>query len=538
MKRFVLLLGTATMTTLSAAPDYDPVAPALEQAIADEMATWGIGGIAVALIDGPRTLYAKGFGEAQTDSVFRVGSVSKLFNAVAVMQLVEADKLHLDAPLHPDLLPENRFPDQPAVTLRHLLCHRSGLQREVTLGGYFDDSQPGLASTVGDLRTGVLVTRPGEKTRYSNVGASLAGFLVEQASGQSFASYQEEHVLGPLDMKNSAWRLEDLAPREVIRSRMRVADGHGGWTRQETPLFDLGTIPAGNLYSTVEDIARFGSALLAKGEGLLKPESLAEMWTPQLTEDDRGFGIGFVIGKFRDHLAVGHNGAVYGHSTAFTLLPEHDLGVVVVGNEDIANGRIQHLSNLALSLLLEAKLGEKPPAREPAATTGLARYVGDYESESYWARLELRDGRLAANISGQPATLTFLGEHRFLANSRIESDNLIQFAGEGDGPAESFTRSGQTFRRVPPNPPALRPEWRKFLGSYGPRFIPIVISERHGHLYAMTENMVDYRLTPVSRFVCDLPPGMYTDEQVVFLPDSTGHIHGIDFASVRMDRRD
>ncbi len=370
------------------------------------------------------------------------------------------------------------------------------------------------------------------------MGASLAGFLVERASGTDFAAYQRERILRPLGMKDSAWTLEDLGAGRVIASHMRVADGRGGWTRRNAPLFDLGTIPAGNLFSTVEDIARFGSALLVGGGGLVKPGTLEEMWTPQLTDDTRGFGIGFVVGSFRGHKAVGHNGAVYGHSTAFTLLPGLKIGVVVVGNEDIANGRIKSISDTALSLMLEARIGEKPSTRKTVEIPNLHPFAGDYESESYWARIEVRNGRLVASFSGQPATLTPVGPHSFLANSRIESDSMVEFQiQEGAELADGFTRGGQQFARVPGDRPPLPPEWRHVLGSYGPDFIPLIISERHGHLYAMTENMVDYRLTPRSRFVCDLPKGMYTDEHVVFLPGADGRIHGIDFASVRLPRR-
>lgn len=539
MKRHFIAISTIATMNLAAAPDYAALAPALDTVVQSEMRDWGIGGVAVALFDDSGTVLANGYGEAQKDAIFRVGSVSKLFNAIAVMQLVEKGKLDLDAPLPDELLPENPFADAPAVTLRQLLCHRSGLQREVTVGGYFDASEPGLAATVGDLRTGVLVTVPGAKTRYSNVGASLAGLMVERAAGTGFPAYQRAHLLGPLGMESSAWTLAGLGDKRVITSHMRVADGQGGWTRREAPLFDLGTIPAGNLFSTVEDIARFGSALLRDDGTLVKPETLKEMWTPQLTDDKTGFGIGFAIGTFRDkHRSVGHNGAVYGHSTAFTLLPHQKLGVVAVGNEDIANGRIHRVSLAALALALEAKTGEKETPRETTELRDPERFLGDYESPSYWARIDLKDGALVANFSGQPATLTPVGVNAFLANSKIESDNRVEFALVDGQPAASFTRGGQTFTRVPDDPPSLREEWRKFLGSYGPEFIPLVVSERHGHLYAMTENMVDYRLTPRSRYVCDLCPGMYTDEQAVFLPDANGRIHAIDFASVRMQRRD
>jgi CubicO group peptidase (beta-lactamase class C family) len=529
----------ALISRLASGADYSSVGAKLSAAVREEMREWEIGGIAVALVNDQQVVFAEGYGEATRDSIFRVGSISKLFNAVAVMQQVEAGRLNLDAPLPADLTPVNPFPGAPAVTLRQLLCHRSGLTRESSVGGYLDDSQPGLAATVASVPASVLVTRPGEKTRYSNIGPSVAGVMVERASGKKFEDYQRDHILKPLGMSSSAWTLAGLKRDRLVVSHLRVADAHGGWTRQKTPVFDLGTIPAGNLFSTAEDLARFASALMAGGAGLLKQETLAGMWRPQLTQEKAGFGLAFMVGKFREHHTVSHSGAVYGHSTSLVVLPEQKLAVIVLGNEDIANGRIRRLSNHALSLLLEARLGEASPAPPaPFAHTNLATFAGDYESQSYWARLEVRDGRLVGDISGQPTKFTAEGDLRFAAHSRIEDATPVTFTRDGGAAVTGFAMGAQRFERVPARPVALPPEWRAVLGSYGLKVIPIVVSERHGHLYAMTENMVDYRMTPVNRHVCALPPGMYVDEQAVFLTDKKGRVHGLNFANMFFPRRD
>jgi len=535
----VALCWLAFTGAVAPAADYASVGPKLESVIREEMREWGLGGVAVALVDDQRLVHAAGFGEARRDSVFRVGSLSKLFNAVAVMQQVEAGKLNLDAPLPPELSPLNPFPGAPAVTLRQLLCHRSGFTREATVGGYLDDSEPGLSATVATVPASVLVTKPGEKTRYSNIAPSLAGHLVERASGQAFEDYQRTHLLGPLGMSNSAWTLARVPRGRLVVSHMRVADGRGGWKRQKAPVFDLGTIPAGNLFSTAEDLARFASALLAGGGGLLKPESLAEMWRPQLTAESTGFGLGFMVGKFREHRLISHSGAVYGHSTSFGILPDAKLGVIVLGNEDVANGRIRRIANTALSLLLEAKLGEKPPA-SPAVSSApdLSGLAGDYESQSYWAWLEARAGRLVGDLSGQPTRFTPTGELSFTADSRIEDATPVTFARDAAGAITGFTMGAQRYQRVSQHPPPLPKEWRTCLGAYGPKFIPLIVTERHGHLYAMTENMVDYRLTPVNRNACLLPPGMYVDEQVVFLTGKNGRVHSLNFANMIFPRRD
>jgi serine beta-lactamase-like protein LACTB len=511
----------------------------LEQAIRREMADWRIGGVSVALVDDQQVVYAAGFGEARRDSVFRVGSISKLFNAIAVMQQVEAGKLELDAPLGRDMLPLNPFPGAPGVTLRQILCHRSGVPRESPVGGYFDDSEPGLAATVAGVRGCALATRPGEKTRYSNAAPSLAGWLVGRASGKKFETYQRECLFAPLGMESSAWTVGGVARDRLVRSHMRVADGRGGWRRQPAPLFDLGTLPAGNLFSTVEDLARFASALLAGGGGLVKTGTLEEMWRPQLTTDEVGFGLGFNIGKFRHERTVGHNGAVYGCSSLFTLLPEKKLAVIVLVNEDIVNGRTHHIADAALSLLMEAKFGEKPPPPASASVPkNLAQFAGQYESESLWAHLQVRRGGLVGDISGQPTRFVPTGEDQFAAHSRIDDGMATVFERGASGAVTGFQYGPiQHFTCVPTRPLPLPARWRKFLGSYGPGFIPVVVTERHGHLYAMTENMVDYRLTPVEQNVCALPPGMYADEQVVFLTGAKGQVHGINFANMYLRRR-
>ena len=112
----------------------------------------------------------------------------------------------------------------------------------------------------------------------------------------------------------------------------------------------------------------------------------------------------------------------------------------------------------------------------------------------------------------------------------------VEFQSAPDGSIKGFTWGSQRFERVAATPRPLPESWRPLLGSYGPAFIPIIISERHGHLYAMTENMVDYRLTPVTPRVFGLPPGMYVDEEVVFHPGPDGAIHGLDFAGLRFSK--
>jgi hypothetical protein len=143
---------------------------------------------------------------------------------------------------------------------------------------------------------------------------------------------------------------------------------------------------------------------------------------------------------------------------------------------------------------------------------------------------------LAANFAGQELRLRPEGPLRFLTDSRIDNATVIEFSRGDDGSIASFTRGGQTFQRVPTDPPPLPASWKRVLGRYGPEFIPVIIHERNGRLYAMTENMLDYRLTPVNAHVLALCPGMYTDEEVVLLTDLDGTVSGIDFANMILPR--
>ena len=540
MCRSLFLIGIGKAGLLAAEQGLEGLEEGLDSIVREERGEWGLDGVGVALVDDGEIVVAKGYGGANRHSVFRVGSISKLLNALAVMQQVEAGKLALDAPLSSEFLPLNPFADAPIVTLRQILCHRSGLQREGAVGGYLDPTEPSLADTVASVRSGVSVTEPGKKMRYSNLAPSIAGFLVSQATGLSYPEYQKKKILEPLGMSDSVWRLSEVKEGRLIRSFMRVADGRGGWNRRETPVFDLGTIPAGNLFSTLDDLTRFATALMNGGKGLLSLESLEEMWRPQLTEADRGFGLGFSVGRFGGHRSVSHSGAVYGHSTSFIVLPEARLACIVLVNEDIANGRVRRIAHGALKLLLAERRNEVPENESvtPYQHKDLSIFVGDYESESYWGHLELLDGKLIGNLSGQETRFREKANREFLADSRIMDRGVARFHSDSNGKITGFTLGGQNYQRIPRKARELPSIWQELQGTYGHEFIPIIVSERHGHLYAMTENMVDYRLRPESRQVWSLPPGMYVDEEVVFQIDDMGRAFRMNFANMIFDRVD
>jgi CubicO group peptidase (beta-lactamase class C family) len=554
---WLVACGPALCATEGVAVDLEPARQRYAAIVADELQRGIIPGVSIAWVVDGATVHTAGFGladrtrgvAATPDTIYRVGSISKLFNAVAAMQLVEQGRLDLDAPIQqalPDFSIVVPFPDAGPVTARQLLCHRSGMIREAPVGGYLDDRQPTVAATLASVRDCVLVNPPNSKTRYSNVGPTIVGRAIEVLSGSSFAAYQRQHLLDPLGMSSSAWQMNDALRPRLAQGLMRIARGSGQYVFDEAPHFELGTMPAGNLYATAPDLARFAQFVMgalpdSASTAILQPQSLEKMLTPQLTGEATGFGLGFGVQRYRGHKTAQHMGAVYGFTTSIVVLPQEKIGVIVLSNADIAVAPVRRLSEAALDLLLEAVRGESAPQPTPPvdlSPQALADFVGEYESPSYWAALRVEGSKLVGELSDQPIELTPVGPTRFLADGRIMHRSEIEFSRDDDGRVTSFRAAGQTFRRVAADAPLAAPNaWRALTGHYGLPFIPLIVSLRHGHLYALAENEYDYRLAPLNRVTFCLPAGMYEDEHVVFQIGAGGKASGVVMANMLLPRR-
>lgn len=554
-----LLLAAATCyiapSPAPAAADYAAELATLRETARGVISRGELSGVSIALIDDQRLVFAEGFGFADkrrktpsdANTVYRCGSISKLFTATAAMQLAEQGRLDIDKPVQtylPSFSIIDPFPDNQPVTLRQLMCHRSGLVREAPVGGYLDPGEPTPEATVASLASCVRVHPPGVITKYSNSGVSVVGQTVAALAGVSFTDYQRANVLRPLGMISSDWMLNQTIKRRLAVGYLPVADARGGFREIPTPHFEFGILPAGNLYTTAEDLSRFVSCYFNKGRvgerQLLKPETVERMFTPQLTTNASGFGHGFSVGTYRSHKSVSHSGAVYGFSSSLVALPNEKLAAIVLANDDVAMGPVTRLSNDALDLLLAVKLGEKKPT--PKATfksehAFLSQCAGHYESESYWAEIEFDDGGSRINMSGQRMTLRPVGEESFEADGRVAHRAPAVFKTNKDGNVTGFSLFGRTFvRATEPVDAEIPKPLRKFLGSYGPDFVPLIVSARHGHLYAMTENFFDYRLTPMNGSVFKMPPGMYVNEELVFQTDARGRVHTAVLANMPLKR--
>jgi CubicO group peptidase (beta-lactamase class C family) len=309
-------------------------------------------GLAVGVIRNGRLELFSGHGLADIaattpvtqDTVFRIGSITKTFTAVAVLQLSEQGLVDLDAPVNDYLRAYRLIPAKAGhrpATVRQLLTHTAGLPQLVypwraykpILGETvrFGQQLPSLAEFYrGGLH---LVAEPGTRCTYSNHGFATLGQLVEDVSGEPLDRWFREHLFEPLAMADT-----DLVRSERVRSRLATA--YAVRTDGPHPVGDCDVIcvGAGSIYSTTSDMARYVAALLGGGTGehgsILKPETLASMFAPHYRPDPRipGIGLAFFRGEVGGHLVVEHEGLLPGFSSQLSLAPDDGVGVVAFTN--------------------------------------------------------------------------------------------------------------------------------------------------------------------------------------------------------------
>jgi CubicO group peptidase (beta-lactamase class C family)/D-alanyl-D-alanine dipeptidase len=550
---FVLLLAVcfgceSNVATIGPRQDYRAVQRVLEQFIEDEIESKQLPALSIALVEDQEIVWASGFGYADpadsvlasAQTVYRVGSVSKLFTDIAIMQLVERDELDLDAPITtylPDFGPENS--SGKPITLRQLMSHRSGLVREPPVGHYFDPTEPSLAQTVSSLNNTELVYAPETVAKYSNAAIAAVGYVLERTQQEPFASYLTRTVLEPLGMANSAFEPDAGIVSNLAKGFMWTLDGRVF----EAPTFGLGMAPAGSMYSTVEDLARFISALLAGGEGvagrILSQATLERMWTPQYAEPNAtsGFGIGFGVSDFLGFRRVGHNGAIYGFATELAVLPEEKIGVAVVTTKDFANSIAARVANAALEAMLDVRAGREPSvlrSTDPVSPDLARQLRGRYRSKDTGVELSEWAGRLflQGDVGGARAEVRAFGDTLVVDDVHAFGIRLV--------PVESgIVFGGDTLVRVQDRRPAPAPsEWSGLIGEYGWDHNTLYVLERDGALNVLIEWLLYYPLEQVSRDEFKFPPGgLYAGERVVFTRDEDGRAGGVVAGGVSFERR-
>ncbi|PYV16152.1 MAG: serine hydrolase [Acidobacteria bacterium] len=365
----------------------------LDPIFSNGMAQWHIPGAVFLLVRDGRVVFAKGYGYSDLSqktavepdtTVFRAGSVSKLFTATAVLDLVERGQLDLHTDVNRYLqtfqLPENF---SKPVTLANLLTHTGG----------FDDRAIGIAARnprervpLGEYLARSMPPRvrpPGELYSYSSHGIALAGYIVETVSHEPFEEFVETYILEPLAMRHSSFSLEGVPATKLARGYI-VRNG----AVEPVPYDAFNIGPAVGLNSTASDMAHFMIANLEggvyQGRRLLPEPTLREMQRQQYTDDPRlpGRTFGYYEKYFNGWRAIGHGGNIRGFGSLLLLVPEAHLGIFLSMNLDEPRFEDEFLHNF-FDHYFPPREAVDPPAPNPAFRAQARKFEGSYRINPY-----------------------------------------------------------------------------------------------------------------------------------------------------------
>ncbi|WP_426165697.1 serine hydrolase domain-containing protein [Sandarakinorhabdus sp. DWP1-3-1] len=379
---------TASQQRLAGLADF------VDGVMAQQIATREVAGAVVTVVHDGRVLFTRGYGFADVGkgiavdgaaTLFRPGSVSKMFTWAALLQQIELGRVDLDADVNAYLdfkIPP--FEGKP-ILVRHLLSHTPGIS---DVSGITAPTVDKLTPYGDWIKTHIPERRwpAGTEVSYSNYGAALAGYIVERVSGEPFADYADRHIFKPLGMTSTTFREPlpaALAPR--MASGYRLEEGR--LTPKPFELFSS-IMPAGSATSSAPDMNRFMLALLNGGGAILKPASVRLLESDSIANapDLPGMAHGFFVLRAAAPRIVGHGGNTGDFHSNMILVPEARLGFFIseTGGQGSYGGRTE------LTEALIGRLFPQAPSPRVAAAAGEAIPAGAY-------RMNRRDYSRPAN---------------------------------------------------------------------------------------------------------------------------------------------
>jgi CubicO group peptidase (beta-lactamase class C family) len=303
------------------------------------------GSISAAIIKNGKVIWAGAFGcatrdkdiAADTNTIYRIGSITKTFTATVLMQLVEERKVKLDDPVEkyvPEIKSIKGYSYQTVITLRQLASHTSGLEREPDMSGAMlgpvDQWENKLLSCIPYTS---FKSSPGTDFQYSNIGYALLGLALERAAGIPYVRLVQQRLFTPLHMDNTFFSIPENKMAELAEGIINFKQSEIDEINENSALHGvldstLGgyTVPCGGIYSTPLDLAKFMEVLMGK-TSLLKPESLREMQV--IPPGGRRYGMGFMHANYGKLGFIGQEGIVPGYNAQFSI-EQHDVYAVVL----------------------------------------------------------------------------------------------------------------------------------------------------------------------------------------------------------------
>jgi CubicO group peptidase (beta-lactamase class C family) len=370
-----LFAKTASAEPTPDSPSFDEVDAYVKQ----QMRRLNIPGASLAIVEDDKIAHLRGFGQARPggevpspQTPFALGSTAKSFTALAVMQLVEAGKIELDAPVQ-HYLPWFRVADPRAsaqVTVRHLLHQTSGLSElsgQIPLADF--DQSSGATERQARALASLKLTRPvGSAYQYSNMNYNLLGLIVEAASGESYADYIQNHIFTPLEMSHSY-------TSQAAAKQDGLAVGHRHWFAKPFAVPDLpmprGSLPSGQLISSSEDMAHYLIAHLNGGHyggvQILSPAGIDELHRGAVEANEMGvpmgqYGMGWFVEEIGQTKIIWHSGTVPDFFSHMAILPDHKKGLVLLVN---ANHVMTNVALMEVGTGVATLLAGEQPAPSP-----------------------------------------------------------------------------------------------------------------------------------------------------------------------------
>ena len=443
----------------------DPVPQTVEEfrgAAARVLAETGVPGAGLALVRQNGVEWVGGVGYADreqqspvtADTAFRVGSISKTFVAMGLVQLAEDGFLNLDAPVQevaPDIEIDNPWEETHPVLVIHLLQHTAGFDDMHFNEMYVRGSEP-ERSLEDVLRLNPRSRRvrwpPGTRMAYSNPGYGVAGLILEKTAAMPFEDYIRQEIFEPLGMTASSFRL--TADEEA-----RLAQGYATSDGPPVGFKRIYLRPAGNMVSSAHDMAQFVQMLLGWGElgdaFVIDPEYLGNMESPRTTLAAaaglrNGYGSGVFTRLDLPYKMLGHDGGIDGFVSSYAYSPSRDIGYVVLLNSTgpRAGEAMRRLSRMAVSYLKRDVMPPQKPAAAVDAST-LDQYVGFYQdanprNQFAWPVQSLLAGRsivregdrlVVEPVFGERVPLIAVSSTTFRLESELDASRV--FTADADG---------------------------------------------------------------------------------------------------------
>jgi CubicO group peptidase (beta-lactamase class C family) len=373
----------------------ETLAAELERQVAREQRDKRLPSVTAAVLRDGETVWETAVGEDATpDTQYRLGSITKTFTAVAIMQLRDAGKLDLEDPLDKHVEGAVHAP-----TIRRLLSHTSGLQRETHDDAWLNQKFASVPELLETFDRAEHVLPPGARFHYSNLAFALLGIVVERVSGVGYREYVEQRLLQPLGLTRTSFDPDARAAKGYLVKPYV----EGVW--DEAPVETGAWIAAGQMWGTVRDLCAWAAFLAEPDESVLAKRTAEEMRSLQAMADHvrwtRGYGLGLSLSRDGERIVVGHGGSMPGFIAFLGVSPSDKIGAAVLTNSSSAR-----LEPLGLRLIAttveqwpvppEPWRVEEPPPPEIEPLLGIWFMEGD-QVVFRW-----RAGKLEAQFADVP----------------------------------------------------------------------------------------------------------------------------------------